>query len=158
MMKTTQLLFAAIAAAAALYFASTPPAQALDDIAPPASFYDGDDHPAKTIGTLTVTNLKATAESQSVTNGQLLVTLTGLRNKLSPGPVGTNTVTLAPPGSAGIGRLVIIEVAPDVTNLLAIADSGTVALSSAFSGGPGDTLLLLGTSTGTWTQVATSNN
>lgn len=157
-MKTLNRLFAVSLVATAICFTAPPPAKALDDIAPPASFYDGDAHPAKTIGTLTVTNLKASAESQSVTNGQLLVTLTGLRNTLSPGPVGTNTVTLAPPGSAGIGRFVIIEVPSSVTNLLAIADSGTVALSGAFSGGPGDTLALLGTSTGTWTQVATSNN
>lgn len=157
MKKLACLLTVSLIALASAVFI-TLPSQALDDIPLPSSFYDGDAHPAKVVGDLKVTNLSVRIQSQSVTNGQLLVSLTGTINVISPGPVGTNTITLAAPGTSGTGRVCTIVVDPSVTNLLAIADSGNVALSGAFSGGASDTLTLFAINTGTWAQVSTSNN
>ncbi len=133
---------------------------ALDDIEQPAAFYDGDSHAAKTVASLRVTNLTVASASVSVTNGQTGVSLsTALLTVIQPGSdAGTNTITLAAPNAALVGRVCVIQVATSATGLLAIADSGTVSLSSAFSGGAGDILGLLATSTGTWSQIFTSNN
>lgn len=133
------------------------PVQALDNIAVPKSIYDGDDHAAKAIGKLTVTQLIARVQTQTTTNAQAGVELPGLFNVLTV-TGATNGIALAAPGTGNLYRTAAIIVAPDSTNFLYLADSGTAALSGAWTGSGSDVLLLFAASTGAWLQVSTSNN
>lgn len=160
-MKISLSLFnilAVILALLAMFAILAPrPAQALDDIQVPKSFYDADDHAAKLIGNLTVTQLIARVQTQTVTNSQAGVDLPGLFNVLTA-TGATNGIALAAPGTGNLYRTAAIIVAPDSTNFLYLADSGTAALSGAWTGSGSDVLLLFAASTGAWLQVSTSNN
>lgn len=95
--------------------------------------------------------------AQSVTNGQAvtigagLTVLTGIGGPLN----GTNTITLVAPGKVGVVAYVAIA---GTSNLVAIADSGTAALSAAFEGNASDVLTLIANGTGTWAEVSKSAN
>lgn len=95
--------------------------------------------------------------AQVVTNGQTVVIGSGLNVLTGVGSANgsTNTITLVAPSKAGLMAIVAIG---SGTNLVAVADSGTAALSAAFVGDTSATLQLISTSTSTWAQVSKSNN
>lgn len=96
--------------------------------------------------------------AQAVTNGQAVTIGSGLTVLTTAGSADTytNTITLAAPLQAG--KFAILKVAASQSNLVGIADSGTVVLSAAAALGSDDTLTLVSVSTGVWAQVSTSAN
>jgi len=68
----------------------------------------------------------------------------------------TNTITLAAPNAAG--DLVYLLVATASSNLIAIADSGTVAASAALELDGNDTAVFMAVDGSTWTLLSTSDN
>jgi len=99
------------------------------------------------VGTaLSVTNLQPVTVAQ----GCYVLSGTGSANN------GTNTITLAAPNAAG--DLVYLLVATASSNLIAIADSGTVALSAALELDGDDTAVLMAVDGSTWGLLSTSDN
>lgn len=94
----------------------------------------------------------------SVTNGQAVTVGAGcyVLNGIGGANDSTNTITLAAPAAAG--QLCYLVVATASTNLITIADSGTVAASGAILMDFNDTAVLLAVDTSTWTLVSESDN
>lgn len=110
-----------------------------------------------TITTDKVADYQATLDVENgdvitFTNPKFVVTPLGQANGY------TNTVTIAAPGSTRVGDTALLVIDSSATNLLYIADNGTVALSSAFTGGVDDTLSLYAISATKWVETARSNN
>lgn len=97
--------------------------------------------------------------AQSATNGQAVTLSTGqvVFSGIGGAAESTNTITIAYNASATVPRLVHLVVSSASTNLIAIADSGSVALSAAWLGDDNDTLTLMSVGTN-WVEVARSNN
>lgn len=108
---------------------------------------------------LTVSAFGGNKEMQtalSVTNGATLTPMSGtyVLNGIGGANDTTNTITLA---NATTGQSLRIIVAAASTNLITIADSGNVSLSSAWLGDASDVIDLIGVGTN-WTQTGESNN
>lgn len=99
-----------------------------------------------------------TATALNVTNGQAVTVSAGAYtlNGIGGANDTTNTITLAAPAAAG--ELVFLSVATASTNLVTVADSGTVAASGAILMDGNDTAVLLGIDTSTWGLVSESDN
>ena len=111
----------------------------------------------QTITTDKVADYQATLDVENgdvitFTNPKFVVTPLGQANG------STNTVTIAAPGTARVGDTALLVVDSAATNLLYIADNGTVALASAFTGGVDDTLSLYAISATKWVETARSDN
>tara|TARA_R110000824_G_scaffold375633_1_gene566567 strand:- start:318 stop:788 length:471 start_codon:yes stop_codon:yes gene_type:complete len=104
---------------------------------------------AGTAGGVTAANWTNTA-SITVSAGVYVISGTGGANDT------TNTVTLVAPTVAG--QEVTIMVATASTNLITIADSGTVAASGAILLDFNDVAVLRAIDTSTWVLVSESNN
>ena len=104
---------------------------------------------AGTAGGVTAANWTNT-QSVTVSAGVYVVSGTGGANDT------TNTVTLAAPTVAG--QQVTIMVATASTNLITIADSGTVAASGAILLDFNDVAVLRAIDTSTWLLVSESDN
>jgi hypothetical protein len=104
-------------------------------------------------GTVTYSGGAAT-----VTNGQAVTVSAGCHVLTGTGQADnyTNTITLAAPAAAG--ELVYLVVATASSNLIAIADSGTVAASGGIELDGNDTALLIAVDTSTWCLVSESDN
>lgn len=98
------------------------------------------------------------AQSASVTNGQAVTVSNGFLILTGIGGANdtTNTVTLSNPGA--VGQRLTVAVATASTNLITFADSGNMALSSAWLGDGNDTIDLVGLTTSLWLQVSESDN
>lgn len=96
-------------------------------------------------------------DAQSVTNGQAVTINAGMTvlTGINGVDAGTNTITLVAPGKAGLVAFVGFA---GTSNNVAIADSGTVALSAAFEGNANDVLTLISISTSVWAEVSKSAN
>jgi len=94
----------------------------------------------------------------NVTNGQAVTVAAGayILNGIGGANDSTNTITLAAPAAAG--QLVYLAVATASTNLITIADSGTVAASGAILLDGNDTAALIAVDTSTWCLLSESDN
>lgn len=101
--------------------------------------------------TLTANALNVT-NSQPVTISRGAYTLTGIGQADN----FTNTITLTAPAAAG--ELVFLTVATASSNLVSIADSGTVAASGAILLDGNDSALLIAVDGSTWCLVSESDN
>ncbi len=70
----------------------------------------------------------------------------------------TNTITLIGPTSNSIGQTVTLIVNTDSSNLVGLADSGTLALSAAVNMDNNDNITLYGFSTGLWVEISVTDN
>jgi hypothetical protein len=70
--------------------------------------------------------------------------------------VASNDISLAPATYAG--QLLLVQCSPSLTNVIALADSGTAILSAQFNGGANDSLLLIANAASNWVEAARSNN
>jgi hypothetical protein len=104
-------------------------------------------------GTLTLSG-----SALNVTNGQAVTVAAGcyVLNGIGGANDSTNTITLAAPAAAG--ELVYLVAATATTNLITIADSGTVAASGAILLDGNDTAQLIAVDTSTWCLVSESDN
>lgn len=98
------------------------------------------------------------ATALSVTNGQAVTVSAAIYvvSGIGSGNDETNTVTLVAPGVAG--RTVTLLAATATTNLIQIADSGTVAASGAILLDGNDTAVLMSVDASTWLLVSESDN
>jgi hypothetical protein len=98
------------------------------------------------------------ASALNVTNGQAITVSAGayVLNGIGGADNSTNTVTLVAPAAAG--ELVYLMVATASSNLVAIADSGTVAASGGIELDGNDTAVLMGVDTSTWCLISESDN
>jgi hypothetical protein len=103
-------------------------------------------------------NIHGAATALSVTNGQAVTVAARVYVVSGVGGANdtTNTVTLAAPSVAGLR--VTLAAATATTNLITIADSGTVAASGAILLDGNDTCELVAVDTSTWCLVSESNN
>ena len=99
-----------------------------------------------------------TASALNVTNGQAVTVAAGcyVLSGIGGANDSTNTITLAAPAAAG--ELVYLTVATASTNLVTIADSGTVAASGAILMDFNDSCVLVAVDTSTWLLVSESDN
>lgn len=97
-------------------------------------------------------NTQAVVASSVVTNlgGAIVLTSSGVPN------AETNAVTVAAPKA--VGDLVVLIVNPASTNLVSIADSGTVRLASAWVADGNDTLTLYAATATNWVEISRSAN
>ena len=97
-----------------------------------------------------------TITSLNVTNGQEVTVASGwyVLNGIGGADDSTNTITLA---NATAGQKVILIVNSASTNLITIADSGIMALSSAWLGDNNDNITLFGVSTN-WVEIGQVDN
>ncbi len=104
-------------------------------------------------GTFTIT-----ASALNVTNTQAITVAAGayVLNGIGQADNFTNTVTLAAPAAAG--ELVYLMVATASSNLVTIADSGTVAASGAILLDGNDSAVLMAVDTSTWVLLSESDN
>jgi|TARA_Y100000034_G_scaffold129586_1_gene186332 hypothetical protein len=100
----------------------------------------------------------AGATALSVTNGQAVTVAAGVYVVSGIGGADntTNTITLVAPTVAG--QKVTLLVATASTNLVAIADSGTVAASGGIELDGNDTAALQAVDTSTWCLLSESDN
>jgi len=98
------------------------------------------------------------ATALSVTNGQAITVSASVYVISGIGGANdtTNTVTLAAPTAAG--QKVTLIAATATTNLITIADSGTVAASGAILLDGNDTAVLQAVDTSTWCLLSESDN
>ncbi len=98
------------------------------------------------------------ATSLNVTNGQAVTVAAGayVLNGIGGADNTTNTITLVNPSAAGWNVTFAVAVAS--SNLVLIADSGTVAASGAIEMDNNDTCQLMSISTGIWALVSEHNN
>ena len=98
------------------------------------------------------------ATALSVTNGQAVTVSAGVYIISGIGGANdtTNTVTLAAPTAAG--QKVTFIAATATSNLITIADSGTVAASGAILLDGNDTAVLQAVDTSTWCLISESDN
>ena len=98
-----------------------------------------------------------TPTSLNVTNGQEITVSDGvyILNGINSPPGGTNTITIA---AATLGSKVTLCVNAASTNLIALADSGTLKLTGAFEMGAFDTLTLYAMGTTNLVELARANN
>ena len=96
--------------------------------------------------------------AQNVTNGQAITVAAGcyVLNGIGGANDSTNTITLAAPAAAG--QRVVLTVATASTNLITIADSGTVAASGAILMDFNDCCELVAVDTSTWLLLSESDN
>ena len=100
----------------------------------------------------------AGATALSVTNAQAVTVSAGVYIVSGYGQANdsTNTITLAAPTAAG--QKVTLIMATATTNLVTIADSGTVAASGAILLDANDTAVLQAVDTSTWCLISESDN
>jgi len=100
----------------------------------------------------------AGATALSVTNGQPVTVAAGVYviSGINGALNSTNTITLVAPTAAG--QKVTFLGAADLTNAIAIADSGTVAAAGAIAIQANDTAVLQANGTATWCEVSNSDN
>ena len=100
----------------------------------------------------------AGATALSVTNAQAVTVAAGVYVVSGIGGANntTNTITLAAPTVAG--QKVTLLAATATSNLIAIADSGTVAASGGIELDGNDTAVLQAVDTSTWCLLSESNN
>ena len=98
------------------------------------------------------------ASSLNVTNGQAITVSSAVYvlNGIGGANDTTNTVTLAAPSVAG--QKVTLLAAAGTTNLITIADSGTVAASGAILLDGNDTAVLQANGTNNWCLISESDN
>ena len=98
------------------------------------------------------------ATALSVTNGQAITVADSVYVLSGIGGADntTNTVTLVAPSAAG--QSVVLLVATASSNLVTIADSGTVAASGAILLDGNDSAFLVSVDTSTWVLVSESDN
>ena len=92
----------------------------------------------------------------SLTNGAVLTPTAAVHVLTGTGGANdtTNTVTIA---DATDGQLLTLIVSATSTNLIGLADSGNLSLSSAWVGDNNDAITLRGVSTN-WVEVSASDN
>jgi len=95
----------------------------------------------------------------TVTNGQSVTVADSVYYVTSQGGANdtTNAVTLAAPTTA-VGSFVMFVMTATSSNLMSIADSGTVASSGATVLDNNDTFLLYAVTTGLWVEVSHGDN
>jgi hypothetical protein len=100
----------------------------------------------------------AGATAVALTNGQAVTVGAGVYIVSGVGGANdtTNTITLAAPTAAG--QKVTLIIATASTNLIAIADSGTVASSGALLLDANDTAVLQAVDASTWCLISKSDN
>ena len=98
------------------------------------------------------------ATALNVTNGQAITVAAGTYVLSGTGGANntTNTITLVAPAAAG--QVVTLIMATASSNLVAIADSGTVAATAALELDGNDTAVFQAVDTSTWCQIGTSDN
>lgn len=98
------------------------------------------------------------ATALSVTNGQAVTASasTYILSGIGGANDTTNTITLAAPSAAG--KSLTLIVATTSSNLIQIADSGTVAASGAILLDGNDTAVLKSVDTNTWCLISESDN
>lgn len=136
---------------------------------------DGATAPAITASTISATSVSATTVSATTMSPTKVIstqgtasltnnsTLTVAYNNYSIAGIGqaaasTNVVTIAAPGTAMVGAVVVIGIGATSSNLISVADSGNVDLASAWLGGVGDVLSLYAVSSTKWLEFSRSNN
>ena len=108
-------------------------------------------------GSVTTSGLVVnTSTATSVTNGAVLTPTASVHVLTGTGGANdtTNTVTIA---DAVDGQLLTLIVSATSTNLIGLADSGNLSLSSAWVGDNNDAITLRGVSTN-WVEVSASDN